>query len=352
MARLLTCGWETGDPNEAGTNFLGPSAEIFAVNSTPVPRAGNWCCRMGINSISGADVYKTFNFGARTEVWVRWAAQFRSPQLAGGTEWMVARLRDSGGTAVACLTYSRVDGFIRARQGGATNTTLLGTSQSAPLLVWHTLEWRHQMTSLTQGITELWVNGSQQISFSGDNSAGTLLNVAQLDLGVWGSTRYWWHAVDDLAINDTTGAINNGRPGDGRVVLLTPNAVGSSTTWLRLSGPDSGANWSQVDDNPMAMTDYVESFTIGDRDLYAVADLPAITTSVNAVDNLVLAQAVDVGASLAPTIKSGTTINEAAASALTTTPAYVRTQYETDPNTSAAWTPAAVNAAEVGITAR
>jgi hypothetical protein len=56
--------------------------------------------------------------------------------------------------------------------------------------------------------------------------------------------------------------------------------------------------------------------------------------------------------SLGPTLKSGATTNEGTAQGLSATASYYRQLYETDSNTSAAWTAAAVNAAEAGTTVR
>ena len=56
--------------------------------------------------------------------------------------------------------------------------------------------------------------------------------------------------------------------------------------------------------------------------------------------------------SLGLTLKSGATTNEGTAQALSSTAAYYRQLYETDPNTTAAWTNIAVNALEAGTTVR
>jgi len=72
-----------------------------------------------------------------------------------------------------------------------------------------------------------------------------------------------------------------------------------------------------------------------------------------ALEEIVMAQTSDTGTgSLGLTVKSGVTSNESPAIPLAVTPTYYRQQYETDPNTGAPWTNAAVNALEAGTTVR
>jgi hypothetical protein len=218
------------------------------------------------------------------------------------------------------------------------------------------LDWRAQITSTTVGITEVWLDGNRIINFSGDNTGTGTPNVQFLLLGhcsgtpANGTNAYF--GFDDIAVNDTAGTANNGRAQDGRVVLLLPNGAGSSTQLTR-GGTDTGANFSQVNELPPAMAQYVGSNTVGNRDLYTLADVAVAVQSINVVEAILLAQNSDAGGgSIAPTIKSGATVNEVTAIGLSTSPGYVVGRWETDPNTSAAWTISAVNAAEAGATVR
>jgi hypothetical protein len=195
------------------------------------------------------------------------------------------------------------------------------------------------------------------INFSGDNSNTATLNLLTCQLGNVATTSApgtnAFVAFDDIAVNDVAGSINNARIGDGRVILLTPSGSGSSTVLAR-GGTDTGANYSQVNELPPSLTQYVGSSTAADRDLYAMADISGLTiASINVVEEIVLAQNSDAGAgSLGLTIKSGATTNEATAQALGAAAAYYVSRWETDPNTSAAWTASAINALEAGVTVR
>lgn len=357
MTRLLTCGYETGDVAEAGISTIGTNSQITAVNSSPSPRAGGaYCLRMGPPT-SGTTLNATTKAytlpASKTDVWFR-VGVYIHPVPSG--ELVIAQVQDSAGTVVNCLTWDSTTGALRVRQGASTGSTLLATGTGFAADSWHLVELREQFTSTTVGVTEVWVDGVQIINFSGDNTATTALANAQfLLLGIFAAQSAaagMYIAFDDLAVNDTSGTRNNARVGDGRVMLLVPNGAGSSTVLAR-GGTDTGANYSQVNELPPSLVQYVGSSTVGDRDLYAMADLGVAVTSINCVEAIVLAQNSDASAgSIGPTIKSGATINEATAISLGTTAGYVSSRWETDPNTSAAWTASAVNAVEAGVTVR
>lgn len=356
MTRLLTTGYETGDVNEAGVTTTGTGGAVSVVNTTPTPRAGAYCLKVAASAGTMNATYKTFTLpAAKTDVWIRFAAYMHPAAVSA--EVVIAASQDAAGGSQNCLTWDPVSGAIRARLNNITTGTLLATGSTAlPPDTWHVIDWRIQITSTTVGVVEVWLDGNRIINFSGDNSNTTTANVQFFALGHTGtsvaSATGLYMAFDDIAVNDTAGTVNNTRAGDGRVILLLPTGAGSSTQWVR-GGTDSGANWSQVSEVPPSMAQYVSSPTAGNRDLYAVADLPVAVLSINVVEALALAQNSDAGAgSLGPTIKSGATTNEATAVSLGTTAGYVTGRWELDPNGNVAWTGAAVNAAEVGVTVR
>lgn len=356
MTRLLTCGYETGDINELGVSTIGGSAAQAVVAASPTPRlSGAYCLKCTSAALNGQSS-KAFSLGgSKTEIWIRFGLWVH-PLSAGEVQF--AFLQDSGAAAQACLSYSSTDSLIRARQGGAAGAvsgTLLGTSSlTMSADAWHVIEWRHQMTSATVGVTEVWLDGTRVINFSGDNTASATVNVAtlQLGIGVANAGSGYYQAFDDIAVNDTAGSINNGQIYDGRVVLLKPSGAGSNTSQTR-GGTDSGANWSQVDELPPSLTDYVYSATAATRDTYALEDIPSGTWAVNCCEVLAYGQNSDAGTgSLGLTVKSGATTNEGTAQNLGISGAYLRQLYETDPATSTAWTVSGVNALEAGTTVR
>lgn len=353
MARLVTCGWETGNVNEIGS----PSgvAEQTVVSSTPTPRSpGTYCLKLGgtAGTPSNSAAQRNVQLPNPSDVWVRCAYYLHN--IVASENYM-ALFSDSAGNAQGCLTWSP-DQLLRVYRGSAISTGLLGTStQQFTQDQWHTVELHWQIASTSTGTTELWVDGNRWLNLTGvDNSGTNVLNMAEWALGAaTGSLNpSAYMAIDDLAINDTTGSINNGRIGDGRVVLLAPTGAGSTTAQTR-GGTDTGANWSQTSEVPASMAQYVGSMTVGTRDTYALADVPAGNWGVNAVDVIAYAQKTEAtDGSLGLTLKSGATTNEATAQPLNLSPAFLRQVYDTDPNTGAAWTVANVNALEAGTTVR
>jgi hypothetical protein len=356
MTRLLTTGWETGDINEGGGSLTtGGNGAQTVVTSSPTPRSpGTYCTKLTASGSTGFVVRKWTLAAPATDLWVRFGLFIHG----ANSEFFFLKFQDSQvGGDQGTVTYSPVDNLIRVYRG-VPATNLLGTSVLTFMQdAWHTVEVRWQITSTTVGTVEVWIDGTRWLNLTGvDNTVQPNAYVQAVVVSAdYYSTAFpagFYVAYDDLAINNTAGSINNGQVGDGRVVLLKPNGAGSNTALTR-GGTDSGANWSQVDELPPSMTDYVYSATVGARDTYVLEDVPAGTWAVNAVEVLAYAQNSDAGAgSLGLTVKSGATTNEGTAQPLTTSAAYVRQLYETDPNTSAAWTVANVNALEAGITVR
>lgn len=359
MTRLMTSGWETGDPNESGTTIVDVLGvmTLSAVSSTPTPRAGNYCLK-GLATTNTANnnfgLYKQFILpSAAADMWVRFAIYLHFS--TGGGEVTLITFLDPTSQATACVTYNVGDSLLRARQSLYYAGALLGVSAvSMAQDTWHLIEVRQQITSTTAGITEVWLDGNRVINFSGDNTSSSGLTTQYVCVGsvytsnAIGTGGYW--AIDDLAINDTSGSLNNARPGDGRVVLLTPSGAGVNAPVLLRGGTDSGANWSQVDEVPPSLLDFVYSNTPGDRETYAMTDLPA-NAGVRVVEELIFGRNSDVGAgSIGPTIKSGSTTNELTAISMGTSVGYIGGRWETDPATGIAWSSAAVNAVEAGVT--
>lgn len=359
MTRLWTTGYETGDVAESGTSTVGATHTMSVVSSVPTPRAGLYCLKIAATAAAfNSASSKAFAFGAnKTDVWLRFA--FYAHGLGASNDLTMVLWNDSAGAAQCCLGFIPADGLLRVYRGSSTITTVIATASSAMTQdAWHVIEMRFQITSATVGTVEVWLDNVRVINFSGDNSNTANVNVLSVQIGPLntassstGMTGVYL-AFDDIAINDTAGTVNNGRPGDGRVVLLTPNGAGSSTQFVR-GGTDTGANYSQVNEIPPSLAQYVSSATVGNRDLYTLADLGVAVASINVVEVVSLAQNTDAGGgSLAPTVKSGATTSEATAVALGTTAGYITGRWETDPSTGAAWTATGVNALEVGATVR
>jgi len=342
MTRLVTCGWETGDPWENQTNAPDLNGYWSCVTTNPTPRPPSVYC-LKANTYT---VTKTWTFPAnKTEVYVRVRMYFPSgTNLSDIFYW-----QDSTGSLQSWLTWNSTTKLLNVQGGLATSSLLCADG------AWHLIEahWKCTSTSAaTDGTIRVWQDGTLVINAVGtiDSTNSSTMNVRTFQLRASGSNP---PSFDDLAINDTLGTINNGQIGEGSIVLLKPNGPGSSAAQT-IGGTSTGANWSQQNELPPSMAQYVYSATPGAADSYALDNLPSTGSwSVNCVEEIVMAQTSDTGTgSLGLTVKSGVTSNESPAIPLAVTPTYYRQQYETDPNTGAPWTNAAVNALEAGTTVR
>ena len=360
MTRIVgtTCGWETGDINEVGV-ISQVNMTATAATATPTPRSGSYCAKFNATgSNSGFGNYSKMRISlasAISEVWSRFAVNLNITDT--NAQINLHQDFDSAGGQQCYITWFASDGLIRAYRAG----TLLGTSSvaiAATGALWRLIQIRHLVHSST-GVYELWIDNVQVVNFTGNTQATANANVQHFDLGhvrngngTFSVNNNQYVAIDDLALNNTSGSVNNGKPADAKVLMLRPTGAGSSTVLTR-GGTDTGANWSQTSETPWSNAQYVQSANVGDRDLYATADLPITAVSVAMAELRMSAQNSDgTGGNLALTLKSGATVDEGTAPALTTTTAYYHRLLETDPATSAAWTLSALNAVEIGATVR
>lgn len=360
MARLGDCGWELDDKAEIAATDTTSNGTIAIVTSTPTPRTGTYCLKTQLTTTaSGAKAYQNVPIGATiTEGW------WRLP-IYQGFQGVVGKcvffgVPDSSNPLIWHLEFEidPSDGLIRVyRSQGTTGPfggarALLGvTSQALNAAAWNrtTLHW---VISDTVGAVDVLIGGTNVLSLTGqDTKNGGNGNASSFAVGIWRGatgTANDYFAFDDIAWNDTTTASDNGDPGDGSIYYLPPNAAGDVTELTR-GGTDSGANWSQVDEVPPSMTDYVEDTVVDNYDLYNLAATTG-TLTIQRVTAIAYALKSDTGtASLALVQKSGTTETTGATQALDTTAKYFRERNITNPATGVAYTQSEVDALQVGV---
>lgn len=157
---------------------------------------------------------------------------------------------------------------------------------------------------------------------------------------------------DNFYVLDTTGSSSNDFLGSCQIEHLTPNSD-ASVQWSRSTG---STNESVVDDSfALNETDYVETSTVGHKDLYGFGSLSGLAgvSTINAVS--VGINAFNTNAATPRTIKtvlkSGTTEESGSDYTLpsNTNQIEINSVWNTDPDTSAAWTESGVNALEMGM---
>lgn len=158
--------------------------------------------------------------------------------------------------------------------------------------------------------------------------------------------------MDDIYLTNGAGAVNTGFLGDVSIETLFPSGNGNSSQLLG-SDADSVDNYLLVDEVTPNTTDYVGSATDNQKDTYAFSNLVHGTGTIRGIQTAMYAAKSDSGArSLAKVIRSGGADFDGADKVLSTSFTGIFEINETDPNTSAAWTIANVNAAEFGVKIR
>lgn len=134
------------------------------------------------------------------------------------------------------------------------------------------------------------------------------------------------------------------------VTSVTSTSTGTSSGWVGFNyTPTTPTNWSIAADTPIATSFYNASSTQGATDLFAMSPVAGTTSTIFGVVGKTVAEKTDAGTrALANYIKSGSATSTGGGGSLPTSFAVIRDVFAVDPNTGVAWTPAGVNAAQMG----
>lgn len=195
---------------------------------------------------------------------------------------------------------------------------------------------------------EVWSCGAGEDFKHSSNSTNNIVT-AQIGTQTGGGTIYGY--IDDLYICDATGSINNTFLGDCKCEVLYPNANGNSSQFMGSDG-NQVDNYLLVDDEThTGDTDYVYDDTVDQIDLYAFDNLTATIASIKGVIVTPVMRKDDAGSRTARAmIRQNSSNYEGAELFPSTDYQHFPTIWETDPDTSSAWTETGVNSAEFGLT--
>ena len=339
MARLLTCGFEIPNYPTPFDYYVNSSGQITW--DSGAKRSGAYSFRMdGPTSGSAAQRYALIP-GNPTEIYFQVAFRITGTNQYGIGD--VLRVRSD-------VTDQLLR--VRAYNGGNVSVLVNGTTRITSTAIvstgWNLIEVHFKMDDA--GIVELRMEGVYQGSWEGDTKPGADTGLTQFNISPYTLSRSVGY--DDFCLNDVSGAVDNSWIGGSRIIALRPDAAGDLTQWT----PNTGANYAAVDEvTPDGDTTYVASSTPDQVDLYNLAapGLPA-----GAVINRVWVQAVakkmDAGVDdkVSLGVKAGATTDWSAAQTLSTGYALVTgTDYTVNPDDSAAWEEADLNALQAGIKA-
>jgi len=242
---------------------------------------------------------------------------------------------------------------VCAWRGTQTSGVLLATGRAIPLNSYTYVEAKVKVSDAA-GTVEVRLNGSPTPEFAltaQDTCTGVTPLITHFSLGHYAPTladsisSIYSSFHCDFYLCDTTGPDNNDFLGELRGDLMLPDAPGANQDFTPSTGSDHEA---VIDEVPPSATDYLESSVTGDKDTHTV-------TPLTGIDNIVAVQInnwffkSDAGyAAGRSLLVSGATEDTGVTLAAPLDPIYQLDSWELDPNTSAAWTLANLNAIEIG----
>lgn len=265
----------------------------------------------------------------------------------------------------------KTDGTLLLRDS-QSSTDLTG-SMALSLDRWYRVEldYTDVAGTITAGVSafKLYVDGA----LIADTLCSNINGFSRVRMGVSGVAATMDYYMDDVAINDTTGSVQNGLPGPGAVVHMLPNAAGDNNLWSTAIGGTAGAanNYTRVqertpdDSTSYNQTDATGTTTIDDFNLESAA-----SAGIGSADTITCVQVggrvssdLTTAASIVYRIKSqasGTVLESASVPVNNTGSAgawsvhrgqsprpYQLTSY-TDPQDATAWTAAKLDGAQIG----
>lgn len=357
MARLLTTGFELGELVEHNGSVVGTLSEAKHQVQSTRKRTGNYawyidcrsttayiCCTHTINEVSELyarmAIYVANNAGSSSNVQNFLSLfYFTNNQLSLGLRSDDMRLR------VGC----------GSDELGQTSATVVATgNMTITAGNWYVVELHVALSGGANTYYEgsVKVNGVTDFTFAFSREGGSpYINIIKfgfngVGIAVGGCDIY----LDDIAINDTTGGYQNSWPGTGGVYLLKPNGEGTVQQWTPSEGT---VHYTLVDEIPKNTTDWVYDQISGHVELFALEDLPSVT-SVQLVEVVYQAALAEAGANnIRDVVRhggnnySGTT--EAVATVAPNYKLYKGQPRYIEAGGTLPWTPAQVNALEAGI---
>ena len=247
-----------------------------------------------------------------------------------------------GATLGVNLSY---DGTNLVIKRGATSLGSVATALTAA--VWIYIELKVLCNSST-GTATLKVNNSTVLTLTSQNTqAGGHAWHDIVDFFFQGSATGSW---DDIYILDGSGSVNNDFLGPQKVLCMYPTGDSGSEQWTTSTGATHyNLVNEQVED---ADTTYVVNSAPGQLDMFAYGGLSGTGTIAGIQINTAVRETDTNSHSLITrVISGGTTSDDSGQGVANTSYTNRRRLLDTDPNTSAAWTLAALNAATFGFIA-
>lgn len=237
------------------------------------------------------------------------------------------------------------DGSLKFYRGNGA--TLIGTTSTLTVTsTWYHIEFQLRMNDTT-GLLTVKVNGVQEINVTSTDTleAGVTLPAAWL----WGSfgsgANHRQKRMDNLIIQNELNWM-----GEIYAEPLTLSADTADKDWGRSTGSD---NYALIDETVMSLTDYIDSGTPGDLDLYTLSNMASNPTSIKFVQTMTAARMAEIGLrTYRSRLKSSASFGNGTERGVVDTTNVPRCHFERfllDPNGSVAWTKTSVDALTAGL---
>lgn len=253
---------------------------------------------------------------------------------------------DTASDRMMTITIEGPDLFMNVRRGNVTGAVLAASSINLTQDTWYYVEFKVTFHDTT-GSFELRLDSVNVASDTNvDTTAGT---TAVQSIGI-GAGRSMKMAFDDVYFCDSTGSFNNDFLDDVYAELILPNGNGTTNDFTG-SDADSTDNYLLVDEVPSdGDTTYTEDTTVGNKDLYQYEPISTSPDTIYGAMVVTDIRKTDTDGRQTVTVcRSVATEEDGATQGLTQTYFMFGHVFETDPDTSALWLEAAINAAEFGV---
>lgn len=313
MARLATAGFEWGEL--LNSEVLTYSATSPTINNTN-PRTGSFAMQCTSTAVATYAIVSINTVTATVTAYLQASFKVTALPPAGTTITLMNYLTGAGGNQSSVVLTET--GAVRlAGSGGAQ----IGSDSAATVAAgaYFVLEFSIKVdtANAANAFTELRLNGTSVASGSGIGNATTVPQtcrvgaVAQSGAAIATVVPVY---VDDIILNDSTGANENSWPGSQKVVLLKPISLNTNGgSWTDSAAATTSAALTDAIDNtpPTGIADTTASAGHQDRNAAANSSLDMNLTTyttggigasdtVNAVEPM-----VNVGAPVVTAAKTG-----------------------------------------------